>query len=111
MCEFMDKMSHDALPSTSPRFATSNDLPEVLSHSTLRLSDVMRVGKGTMGEGILVNLFPVLQKDVQSVGDSARSLWIVGDPDAGSGILSKQKDVQQFPASKSHAAQAGSLYK
>jgi hypothetical protein len=71
----------------------------------------MRVGKGIMGEGILEKLFPVLQKDVQSVGDSARSLWIVGDPDAGSGILSKQKDVQQSPASKAHAAQASSSYK
>jgi hypothetical protein len=94
----------------SRRFATSNDLPEVLAHSTLRLSNFKRVGKGIMGEGILVRLFPVLQKDVRLVGDSARSLWIVGDPNTGSGTLSKRKNAQQCPASKAQAAQARSSY-
>jgi pyruvate/2-oxoglutarate dehydrogenase complex dihydrolipoamide acyltransferase (E2) component len=45
------------------------------------------------------------------VGDSTRSLWIVGDPNTGSGILSKQKDPQKSLANTSLAAKAGSPYK
>jgi hypothetical protein len=45
------------------------------------------------------------------VGDSTRSLWIVGDPNTGSGILSKQKDPQKSLANTSQAAKAGSPYK
>lgn len=40
-----------------PHFA-SDDVPEILEHSTLRLSNVKRLEKGTAGEGILVETIP-----------------------------------------------------
>jgi hypothetical protein len=86
-------------------------LSEVLEHSPLRLPDVKRLEKGIAGKGIFMKLFPVLQKYMRSVGGSARSLWIVGDPKTGSRILSKQKDAQKSLANTSQAAQAGSPYK
>jgi hypothetical protein len=84
-------------PSRSARLSSgvlsSTALPEVLEHSTLRLSDVEHSEEGIANGGILVKLFRVLPKDTRPVGDSKRTLWIVSSPDASHEFLSKWKDV------------------
>lgn len=82
-------------------------MPEVLERSSVRLSDVKGIEKGVASEGILVKLFPVLHKDTRPVGDSARFLCVVEEPNAGSEILSKQKDAQKITANTAPAAKAG----
>jgi hypothetical protein len=66
-------LTSGALPSTT--------LPEVLEHSTLRLSDIMRSSECIAGEGILVKLFPFPRKHMQT-------LWIMSPPNASNGFLS-----------------------
>lgn len=46
------RLASSALSSTLPHFA-SDDVPEIIEHSTLRLSNVKRLEKGTAGEGIV----------------------------------------------------------
>jgi hypothetical protein len=94
-------LTSGALPSTT--------LPEVLEHSTLRLSDIVRSSECIAGECILVKLFPVSPKHIQSVGDSKRTLWIVSPPNASNGFLSKWEDAQTFRAKTSQPTKAGSL--
>jgi hypothetical protein len=100
-------------PSRSARLSSGalsyTTLPEVLEHSTLRLSDVEHSEEGTAGQGILVKLFRVLPKDTRPVGDSKRPLWIVSSPDASHEFLSRWKDVQKSGAKTSKATEAGSL--
>jgi hypothetical protein len=100
-------------PSRSARLAagalSSTTLPEVLEHSTLRLSDIMRSSECIAGEGILVKLFPVSPKYIQSVGDSKRTLWIVSSRDASNEFPSKWEDTQKSKAKTSQLTKAGSL--
>ena len=100
-------------PSRSARFSSGalsyTTLPEVLEHSTLRLSDVEHSEEGTAGEGILVKLFRVLPKDTRPVGDSKRPLWIVSSPDASHEFLSRWKGAQKSGAKTSKATKAGLL--
>ncbi|KAM0714625.1 hypothetical protein Q7P37_009921 [Cladosporium fusiforme] len=100
-------LSSSTSPSTSLRYTTSNDIPEVLEPSTLRLWDVERFKEGVAGEGILVKLFPVSHKGLRSVGDRTEILWGVGAPNASRLILSKRKDAQKSRAKTSQAAKAG----
>jgi hypothetical protein len=86
----------------------STTLPEVLEHSTLRLSDIMRSSECIAGEGIPVKLFPVSPKQIQSVGDSKRTLWVVSSPNASNGFLSKWEDAQKSRAKTSQPTKAGS---
>jgi len=97
-------------PSRSTRFSSGalsyTTLPEVLEHSTLRLSDVEHSEEGTAGEGILVRLFRVLPKDTRPVGDSKQPLWIVSSPDASHEFLSRWKDAQKSGVKMSKATKA-----
>ena len=88
-------------------------LPEVLEHSTLRLSDIKRSAEGIAGAGILVKLIPVLRKDTRSVGDPNQTLWIVAYPDANNWTPSKLEDAHKAnaKAKASHAAKAESASK
>ena len=100
-------------PSRSARLSSGalsyTTLPEVLEHSTLRLSDVEHSEEATAGEGILVKLFRVLPKDTRPVGDSKRPLWLVSSPDASHESLSKWKGAQKSGAKTSKATKAGLL--
>jgi hypothetical protein len=90
------------LPSTMP--------PEVLEHSTLRLSDIDRRTQGIAGEGILVKLFPVSCKHMRSVSDSKGTLWVVGSPSASNAFPSKREDAQKLRGETAQPTRAGSLY-
>jgi hypothetical protein len=106
------KQPQRSQPSRSARLSgalPSTTLPEVLEHSTLRLSDVEHSEEGAAGEGILVRLFRGLPKVTRSVGDSKRTLWIVSSPDASRQFLSRWKDAQKSGARTSRATKAGSL--
>jgi hypothetical protein len=58
-----------------------------------------------------VKLYPILHKDMRSVGDSTRLLWIVGAPNISSGFLSKWQDAQESRPKTSQVAKASSSYK
>jgi len=88
---------------------SSTMLPEVFEHSSLRLSDIKRP-TGTVGEGILVRLFPVSRKRMRLISDSKRTLWIVCSPNASSGFLSEWEDAQKPRAKITLSTKAGSLY-
>ena len=87
-------LASGALPSTT--------LPEVLEHSTIRLSDIKRSTEGIAGEGILVKLFPFPRKHMQT-------LWIVSPPNATSGFPSEGEDAQKSRAKTTKHTEADSL--
>jgi hypothetical protein len=107
------RLALSALPSTTLQFATSDEVPEVLERAMLRLPAVKQPAEGIPGAGILVKLFRVLRKDTRSVGDSNRTLWIVGSPHANTRASSKLQDAHKaiVKAKVSHAANTGSASK
>jgi hypothetical protein len=109
------RLAPSTLSLTSPQFAGIDDVPEVLERSEFRLSDVRLSAQGVSSKGVLVKLFLISLKDTRSAGDSKRTVWAVGSPDATNWTPRKSKDAHKANAGATdkapHAAKAWSAFK